>query len=102
MEMMIKMFKEFLNDASNLKHPRFPLYLHMSEEQDYWFSIIPKVQLVFHPINPIRIVSNELYKKLASKEDCADVGYMSIDQSRQLFLLSHNDSVAYQIPLIGM
>ena len=54
------------------------------------------------PIKPIRFVNNELYSKISTNTVDENVGYMAIDQARQLYLMSSKESAVYNVPLIGM
>ena len=107
-KIMLSRFKDIFeqNPSVNLSLS-FPIFCHVSifENEISQLNhqiIVPNYELEMYQIHPLRIAYTELSHSLSSGNHKGKFGFLSIDQSRQLYFLSSTDPKIYTIPLIGM
>ena len=96
--------KEWLEDSTSVLKLHFPLFLHIDDtDSEVWQTIVAEYLLSMKQIRTISFVANDVYLNLSQGiSQSENVGYLSIDQARKLYLISCRDSAAFDIPLIGM
>ncbi|KAI9337964.1 hypothetical protein BDR26DRAFT_919557 [Obelidium mucronatum] len=97
-----------LNNNADIKAP-FPIIIQFDHEKQLLIGrqLIPSYKLLISPINSIRIVPTTSYLNviatLGSHDSSSmDFGYLTIDQARHVLLLTQDDKLAFQLPLIGI